>query len=318
MAIIPPPLKPGAVLAVVSPAGPVNKDEVDIGINALSEAGFHTKLFPSALEKKEFLAGDDPERLNDLQNAFLDKETEGILCTRGGYGSTRLIDQFDYNLLESHPKPFIGFSDLTAFQHACWKRKKYITFSGPQLARGWGENLSEFSKDCWIRMLTGEALGKPLPLPGSQDSLNVITSGSADGWLAGGNLSMLAALCGTKDQPSLKDCIVLIEEIDEPLYRIDRLITQLRMCGVFEGVKGIVLGKFVQHLKGEPVNQAESVISILKDALKKSDGVSADQIPVLGSAPYGHVGDCWTVALGTWAELDGENGSISLNINNLD
>jgi len=305
VAIIPPPLKPGARLAAVSPSGPINTEEVENGRKSLESEGFEIAFMPGMSDRKKYLAGDDNSRARDVMDAFLDPSIDGIICTRGGYGSMRIIDILDFDLIASHPKPFIGFSDLTALQLALWQRKKYLTFSGPQLAKGWGEDLSEFSKSSWLDMLAGRLWNRPLPFPNDIKKLSTLVEGKAEGRLIGGNLAMLAAMCGTADSPVFEDSILILEEIDEPLYRIDRMLTQLRLSGCFNGIKGIILGRFVQHEKEVLINQENDVAELIFDTLPS--------VPVAGNAPYGHVGDCWTLPLGAWAELDTVKGSLHLS-----
>lgn len=307
--MIPEPLPKGSTLATLSPAGPVGEEEVRRGAAVLSEEGYKVLRMPHALRRGQYLAGTDEQRVSDIMDAFRDDKYAGIICTRGGYGTLRLLDKLDYKLITSHPKPFVGFSDITALQTALYQRTGLVTFSGPQLARGFGyeakegstSGLDDFSHACWFEMLEGRAWDKTLPLPDGW-SLTTVREGTALGPLLGGNLAVLSGLCGTPWSPRFEGAIALLEEIDEPPYRVDRMLTQLHLAGAFDGVKGVILGSFAQHVKGERLDWASLAGELLSEKL--------DDVPILRGAPYGHVGPCWTLPLGAEAQLDTVNKTV--------
>lgn len=305
----PEPLTKGATLATLSPAGPVGDEEVRRGAAVLGREGYKVLRMPHALRRGQYLAGTDEQRASDIMDAFCDTTYDGIICTRGGYGTLRLLDKLDYDTLSRHPKPFIGFSDITALQTALYQRAGLITFTGPQLARGFGyeakegslSGLDSFSHTCWFEMLEGHAWDKPLPLPEGW-SLTTVCEGEAHGPLLGGNLAVLTGLCGTPWAPRFSGAIALLEEIDEPPYRVDRMLTQLHLSGAFEGMKGIVLGSFAQHVKGDRLDWATLAGELLSEKL--------NDVPIVRGAPYGHVGPCWTLPLGAEADLDTNAGTL--------
>ncbi|MFH0884014.1 MAG: LD-carboxypeptidase [bacterium] len=297
----PQPISPGGILTAVSPAGPVNRKEVESGIAALRGLGYTVHTSAHALDSGEYLAGSDSDRADDLMAAFGDDKSDGIICTRGGYGTMRLLPLLDWKLFSDHPKSFTGFSDVSALQLALWKRSGLVTFSGPQLAKGFGRNLDAFSTQQWLRMVQGEAWGKPLPMPDGE-TLAPVVGGKESGPLLGGNLAVLAALCGTEWASGFSGAVVVLEEIDEPPYRIDRMLTQLLMTGSFDGVKAILLGRFDQHVKGEKLDRTSTAESVLREALP---GVT-----LASGAPYGHVGPTWTLPIGAWATLDSDAGTL--------
>ncbi len=302
MALIPKPLTTGSRIAVISPAGPIHEQDLQAGMDRLRTQGFEPEPLPHALDRTSYLAGSDRDRAADLMSAFTDPRYDAIACSRGGYGTMRILEYLDYKAISASPKPLIGFSDISALQWTLWKRCGLLTFSGPQVARGWGGNLHPFSQRCWLDMLTGRQWNTPLPLP-EGEVLVAIQHGEAEGRLVGGNLALMAGLAGTPDAPSFADSIVLLEEIDEPLYRIDRMMTQLRLAGVFNGVRGVLLGRFVQHVQGEAHDQVEQVADLIREA------VSGD-VPVLAGVPYGHVGPMWTVPLGAWCRMDADGKTV--------
>jgi len=311
VAIVPKFLQKGNTLAAISPAGPVEEKEVAEGVLNMGNAGYEVSVLPSALNNIGYLAGTDEERAKDLVDAFQNSKIDGILCTRGGYGTMRLLQHVDFSIIKNNPKPLIGFSDISALQHAIWLKTGLVTYSGPQLARGGLTNPDEegldearlFNSRCWFDLLEGKLQGKALPFPADMVRLESVKCGSVTSPLLGGNLAVLSALAGTRWSPIFKDSILLLEEIDEPLYRIDRMLSQLHLAGAFEGVKGVLLGKFTQHIKGEPVQQHDEVLKIIREFLP-------DDIPFSLGAPYGHIGPCWTLPLGATVTLDSNRGML--------
>ena len=308
MVIYPEPLKESATLAAISPAGPVDPEEFERGCVEISRFGYRIVRLPSAGRTGSYLAGDDPARAKDVMDAFCDDHFNGVICTRGGYGSMRILPLLDFNQLVQHPKFFVGFSDISALQWALWKQTRLVTFSGPQLAKGWGGGLTEFSRSCWLKAARGEIWDSPLPFPEEAGDLRaklyVHRPGSAEGRLLGGNLAVLASLAGTPFAPQFADAILLLEEIDEPPYRIDRMLTQLVFSGALKGVRGVVLGRFLQHTEEGEKEWSSLAASLLASALPGA--------PILTGAPYGHVEDCWTVPLGAWASVNAKGSSLVL------
>ncbi len=303
MAITPESIFPGSKLTAVSPAGPVSREEVESGVSALRNLGFEVVPAMHALDSTEYLAGSDADRADDLAAAFADPGTAGVICTRGGYGTMRLLPLLDWKTFADHPKSFTGFSDISALQLALWQRCGLVSFSGPQLARGFGRGLDEFSNLQWLHAVQGEAWGKPLPMP-DETELAPVHAGKAEGPLLGGNLAVLAALCGTEWTPDFSGAVVILEEIDEPPYRIDRMLTQLLMSGAFRGVRGILLGRFDQHEKGKQLDRTGSAVAVLREALSS--------IPLASGAAYGHAGPTWTLPLGAWATLNVDAGMLTV------
>ncbi|MBZ0264444.1 LD-carboxypeptidase [bacterium] len=304
MALIPASLQKGDTILALSPAGPIGMDEFESGRKALENEGFHIVRGQHALRQGNYLAGEDHLRVQDISDAFADQDVNGIICTRGGYGTLRILNQIDYQLIAQNPKCFIGFSDITSLQHAIWQRTELVTFSGLQLARGWGNNSSTFARKCWLELVTGRQSGIPLPIiqhPEFPD-MRSAQPGTAEGPLLGGNLYVLASMCGSPFSPRFSGSIVVLEEIDEPHYRIDRAITQLYLAGAFEGVQGVVLGRFIQHTKEGVKHWQELVIGLIKAILPG--------VPILANIPYGHVDDIWTLPLGAHCKLDASNGEL--------
>jgi muramoyltetrapeptide carboxypeptidase len=313
VAIIPEPIvRDESNFATLSPAGPVSSEEVDRGISVLNELGYSAIKMPHALDRIDYLAGSDEDRATDINDAFADPEIDAIICTRGGYGSMRLLDLLDYDLISENPKPFIGFSDITVIQNVLYEKCGLVTFSGPQLSRGGLTTLDSadskpsriFSTQFWLDMLEGNLWLKSLPLPDDHQGLISVRSGRVEAPLMGGNLAVLAAIAGSKHFPDFSGSIMILEEIDEPPYRLDRMLTQLFISGAFEGVKGIVLGRFYQKVQGEIVEHEDVVSEIISSFIP--------DVPIMKNAPYGHIGPCWTLPIGATIVLDSEKNSIEL------
>lgn len=285
--VFPPLLKSGARVALVSPAGPVT-DEKDLeraADNTLS-LGWEPVIGKNAGARTGYLAGADSLRLDDINAAIRDPNINGIWCVRGGYGSMRLLDAVDYSELERNPKTVIGFSDITALHSAILRNSGVIAFHGPT-ARG---ELSEFSRSSLVRAV---AEGKN-PC-GVAPAAREIFPGSARGRLIGGNLAVLTALIGTRFAPVLKDCILVLEDVNEPLYRIDRMLHQLLLCGALSECVAIAFGDFTGADESGATGGLDDLLSSLAERLG---------IPCLGGIPLGHIPDQWTIPLGAEATLD--------------
>lgn len=285
---VPPLLSPGARVALVSPAGPL-RGEGDL-VRAVDNArafGWEPVVGTHALGREGYFAGRDGDRLADLNRALADDRIDAVWCLRGGYGAMRLLDQLDYDALARRPKPIIGYSDITALHAAIGRRTGMVTFHGPT-AR---EALTPFSRASLLRAVVEG--GDPC---GSARGARVVRRGTAVGRLAGGNLSLLAALCGTPYFPNLEGALLILEEVNEATYRIDRMLTQLRLAGALAGVRGIVFG----HATAAPPSEdgerpLDAVLAEVADAL---------EVPCVAGVPIGHIEQQWTLPLGMAAELD--------------
>ena len=225
----------GARVALVAPAGPLqNPDELPRAQDNANALGWVPVVAEHATEKTGYLAGDDRTRLKDINNAFRDPAIDAVWCLRGGYGLIRILEGIDYDAVSRAPKAVIGYSDVTALHAAIQKNCGLITYHGPT-AR---EVLTEFSRDSFER-----AVVEQTDSCGVAHNAREIREGAAEGRLVGGNLAVLTALCGTPYMPDLSDGILILEDINEPVYRVDRLFQQLRLSGVLDACRAIVFGE---------------------------------------------------------------------------
>lgn len=291
MIIKAPRLRPGDRIGIIAPAGPVTQEQLQPEIDLINTKGHSVILSPHLYRKKNYLAGDDDARLEDLHLMFQDKDIKAVLCARGGYGSLRLLDKIDYELIEKNPKVIAGYSDITALLLAIYKKTGLITFHGPVVR--------EFSGN------QGKNLNSLFDLASSTGHLDLdlnrgeaLIDGNAKGVLLGGNLSLISHLIGTPFMPSLEGAILFIEEKGEPLYRIDRMLTHIRLCGLLDNIAGLIVGHFVDC--GDITDINRLLIDI----------VLGYNIPVFSGLPIGHGKENITIPLGMEAELDTWNRQL--------
>lgn len=283
------PLAPGARVALIAPAGPLQKpDELPRAQENARTLGWEPMVGDHATERLGYLAGHDRDRLNDLNRALRDPKIDGIWILRGGYGMMRIIDAVDYDALARSPKIIIGYSDVTALHTAIQTRCRLITFHGPT-AR---EQLSDFSRNSFLR-----AVIERVDSCGTASLAREINAGAAEGRLVGGNLSVLSSLAGTPFAPDYTDSILILEDVNEPVYRIDRMLQQLRLTGTLSGCRGIAFGDCTHCPEdaGGGGRALDEVFGELAHALG---------IPFLAGIPVGHIPEQWTIPLGAMARLD--------------
>jgi muramoyltetrapeptide carboxypeptidase len=291
------PLAPGARVALIAPAGPLQKDEELPRAQQNARAfGWEPVLGRNATQRLGYLAGDDIARLDDINRALQDPEIDALWCLRGGYGMMRILDGIDYHALETNPKPIIGYSDITALHAAVQRKCWLVSYHGPT-AR---EPMTEFSRDSFER-----ALIRQTDSCGTAAKARTIAGGKAEGTLAGGNLAVLAALCGTPYAPDLSDSILILEDINEPVYRIDRMLQQLKLSGTLHGCKGIAFGECVK-CPDDAGGGGRSLDEVLGEIVREL------RIPSVIGIPVGHIDEQWTIPLGAMAGLDAD--ACSLNV----
>lgn len=285
--ILPAPLKKGARVALVSPAGPVaGEDDLERARENARSIGWEPVTGQHAGKKHGYLAGEDDHRLEDLNDALADPRIEGVWCVRGGYGAIRLLGKIDYAAIKKNPKPLIGYSDITAIHSAIHRNTGLVTFHGPT-AR---EKLGDFSRASLMK-----AVVERTDPCGAAPAAREINPGRAQGRLAGGNLAMIASLVGTPYAADLSGAILVLEDINEPLYRVDRMLHQLLLAGALEGCRAIAFG----DCTGVEENCATGGL----DALLQSFTARL-RIPCLAGIPVGHIPEQWTIPLGAGATLD--------------
>ncbi len=307
---LPPALKPGHRVALVAPAGPLlERDDLSRGQELCRALGFEPVLGANAGRRYGYLAGTDDERLADLNAALADPRIDAVWCLRGGYGLTRILDRVDFGALRQRPKAVIGFSDVTALLLALHRESGVVTFHGP-MAR---TPLTPFSRYHFDRVLTAVnppgRLGRVAPpadvLVPKQGRIVGLVPGTAEGRLFGGNLTLLQCLIGTRYFPDLDGAILFLEDVDEDLYAIDRMLAHLRMTGALRKLAGVIIGQFTE-MKRSTDDGALGFDEVLATYLAPL------RIPVAYGLPIGHVDDQWTLPIGIRVRLDAGAGEVEL------
>lgn len=295
-------LRPGGLVALASPSGPMRPEAAAPMVAQLEAWGFRVREAPHAYAQWGYLGGTDEERAGDLNELFRDEEVGAILATRGGYGVTRLLPRLDFEALRRSPKALVGFSDITAL-HLALARIGLVSFHGP-VADTAGKRRNDYSLDLLWRALTQpEPLG-PVTNPPDGPVLTTLAGGRASGPLIGGNLSLIAATMGTPWEIETDGSILLIEDVDEAPYRIDRMLTQLLEAGKLRGVRGIVFGEPVEIEEPDPNKPTLTLDEILADRLGTLG------IPVLVGFAAGHGFYRATLPLGVRVTLDADQGVL--------
>ncbi len=290
---LPPPVRPGDSLrpgdrvGVAALSGPVAAERLEAGLAALAALGFEPVPAANLASRHGYLAGSDDERLAAFHELAADPSLTAIFFARGGYGVPRILERIDWDLLAAHPRAYVGYSDLTPFLQQVLRRLGLAAFHGPMAAADLARGLSPEEERSLLSALAGEL---PLAYPAAE----ALVPGIAEGPLAGGCLSLLAAAAGTPFAPDLEGGIVLLEDVNERLYRIDRMLTQLLQAGLLGGVAGIALGRF-DLAAGE---DGGALPELFRDRL---GGLG---VPVALGFPSGHSAPNWTFPLGLTSRLD--------------
>jgi muramoyltetrapeptide carboxypeptidase len=291
----PPLLAAGSHVALVSPAGPYREDaELDRAKANVRKFGWEPVVMTNARARDGYLAGSDEQRARDINAAIVDPEIQGIWCLRGGYGAMRILDALDYEGMKAAPKALIGYSDVTALHAAFGKRSNLVTFHGPTARQAIPPFAFESLQNAVAR---GTDPCGPMP------KAKTIRGGHARGKLVGGNLALLTALAGTPYAPDYAGAILIIEDVNEAHYRIDRMLMTLHLSGALSGLAGLVFGRFTDIPK-EFGDEEWSLERVLKDAATRAG------VPCVSDAPFGHVDEQWTLPLGAVAELDADSKSL--------
>ena len=293
-----PALPPAGLIGVIAPAGPAALD-TDQAIAGMRARVYALRVFPGVYEKDGYLAGSDDVRLNDLHAAFADSEVDAIICLRGGYGTPRLLDRIDFELLRDNAKPFIGYSDITALHLAISRYAGFVTFHGPMLNADLLGDKQKPTESSFFNMLCGQVTADSVLVHPMAYPLTTVSPGIAQGRLLGGNLSMIAATMGTPYEIDAEGAILFIEDINEPLYRIDRLLTHLRLAGTLHKLRGVLVG------------DVAGVDTIALEGLFKQTFASL-RIPVLAGWRSGHCDPNLTLPMGALVRLDAGSKTLVL------
>lgn len=302
-------LKSGDVIGIISPASsPDDLTKINSGVQYLEKLGYRVEVGKNVGLQEGYLAGTDIERLNDLHDMFNNKHIKAIFSIRGGYGSGRLLDKIDYRLIRNNPKIFVGYSDINALQMAFYTKCGLITFAGPMVAVDFHEEVSTFTEEVFWRTITSNKKIGRVKNP-RNEKIYVLTKGRAQGRLVGGNLSIFSSLIGTEYFPKIKDAVLLLEDVNEAPYRIDRMFNQLKLAKIFKQIKAVVLGHFVNCIETDTTKKTFTLNEVVIEYFQNM------KIPVMYNLRHGHVKENITMPFGIKCVVNASRGFIEINDN---
>ena len=283
----PPRLALGDTIGIVAPASPFSQERFNKGVAVLKSMGFRVSFDDDIFIKQGYLAGTDAQRADFINRLFADQEIKAIVCARGGFGAMRVLALLDYEAIKKHPKIIVGFSDISALLSVLDTRCGLVAFHGPMVT-----TLADAGRETKASLLA--ALTSDVKLELAPANGRVIKPGRASGPIAGGNLTTLCHLVGTPFAPSYNGKIVFFEDKGEAAYRIDRMLSQMKLAGCFEGLVGLVLGSF------EDCGEFDEICRIAAGMFKDTE------IPILAGFDIGHGKTNITIPLGIKATLDAD------------
>jgi muramoyltetrapeptide carboxypeptidase len=292
--LIPPRLRRGDTIGIVAPASHFDLEKFNTGIAVLESMGFNTSIPEELFNKKDYFAGPDVQRAEMVNRYFADPTIKAIICARGGYGSIRTLSLLDYKIIRENPKIFVGFSDISAVLSTLYLKCGLVTFHGPTITTL--GNSDDRTKDSLLSAITSD--GKPKI---NISSCLIIQSGSASGPVLGGNLRTLCHLLGTPFQPDFKGAILFLEDRGESPYKIDRMMSQMKLAGCFNSLAGLIFGNF------SDCGDIEEIVRIAEDIFKK------DKIPILAELEVGHGKRNLTIPVGLPATIHVDQKLLSFH-----
>jgi len=306
-------LRPGDTVALITPSTYVT-DPLDI--EAAERMARHFGLRPrwgaNSRKRGGYLAGTIEERVADLHDAFRDPEVKGVFCTRGGYGAPQLLAHLDYDLIRRNPKVLAGYSDITALHLAIQAKAGLVTFHAPTLLSPFTDYSQRYFRQAVFEIQPSQVIQNP-PEPNPlrpAHPVRAIRPGKARGRLLGGNLTLISSLMGTPYEPDTRGRLFFLEDIGEEPYRIDRMLTQLRLAGKFDQCAGVVVGECVDCNQRDYKPSFRGNSWTLHEVLDQILG--GLRVPVLSGLLIGHTEDQATLPVGVLAEMDAEAGTLTL------
>ena len=292
---------------MVTPGSSVSEEELNDCISKLEDLGFRTTHKDTVLSEYGYFAGPDQERADELMDMFAREDIDAIWCVRGGYGSIRILDLLDYEVIRQNPKVLIGYSDITAILTAIYQESGLVTFHGPVGT----SDFNGFSKRSIRKVLMYPAEDYKYPYKREKESREnpeydryTLTGGVAEGELIGGNISVLDSVIGTRFEPDFENKLAYLEDVGEKTYRIDKMVFHLLSGTNLKQAAGIVMGVF------DECNINEEPTLSLKEAL--DDLLKPLGIPVSYGLSFGHIKRQFTIPTGIRAALDADKNTFRL------
>ncbi|NLV88138.1 MAG: LD-carboxypeptidase [Tissierellia bacterium] len=297
-------LRFGDTVGIIAPASPTTDGNIKKVEKKLTDMGFKVKMGKSVYERYGYLSGNDAVRAEDINSMFKDKEIDGIICIRGGYGTPRILDLIDYEIIKENPKVFVGYSDITALHIAFNQIAGLVTFHGPMAASDMVRNFSDFSKDHLLKAIMDD---EPLGGISNPEGEEIITinGGIGEGEIIGGNLSLIVDTIGTPYEIDVKGKILFIEEVGEEPYNIDRMFNQLRLSGKLSEAEAIILGDF-NKCDPEKPDESLTLEQVINDHIKPLGK------PTIYNLQAGHCEPMVTIPFGVRARLDADKQELTI------
>ncbi len=288
-------LKKGDTIGIAAPASPFDRGEFEKGVQLLKSLNFNVKFQEDLFETHRYLAGTDARRGAELMSLFEDPEVKAILFARGGYGTLRILSGLDWDKIQKNPKIVLGYSDLTPLLVHLNQKFSWVVFHGPVVAKAMGDLFQESGKTSLFKSLTQtQALGEIKPA-----SLIYLKPGKAQGMLMGGCLSLLIATLKTPYEIQTEDKILFLEDVNEKPYKIDRMLTQLKLAGKLNQVKGFIFGPLKKG-GGSDEEMQQVILDVLGNF----------SVPIAYGFPSGHLDNMLTLPFGVPVEMDSDKGSL--------
>ncbi|MEG4444156.1 LD-carboxypeptidase [Microcoleus sp. AT9_B5] len=298
-AIEPRRLQVGDTVALINPAAFNYEKEVQPFFKVLDNLGLKVKLGEHFYDRYGYLAGKDADRAADVNAAFADDSVQAIFTGMGGWGCGRILPLLDYDIIRNNPKIILGFSDITALLLAIYAKTNIVTFHGPLGASSW----SPFTVD-YVKKVLFE--GGSVTMQNSKGvQFQTIGRGTARGKLIGGNLSVIAAMVGSAYLPTWENSILFVEEVGEEVYRIDRMLTQLKLAGILDRISGFIFGQCTK-CEAEKPQESLTLAQVLSDHIRPL------KIPAWYGSMVGHIREQFTLPIGLEVEIDADSGTIRL------
>ncbi|MCJ8279399.1 MAG: LD-carboxypeptidase [Rivularia sp. ALOHA_DT_140] len=298
--IKPPRLKVGDTVGLISPAGIINPEDVREAKEVFTALGLKVKPGRHILDRYGYLAGTDKNRASDVNAMFTDKSIKAIIAMRGGWGGNRILPLLNYNSIRANPKIIMGYSDITSLLLAITARSGLVTFHGPVATSTWNNFTLKYVKSI---LFDGQIVTMNNTFV-TQLRREIITPGTARGRLIGGNLSVINSMLGSPYLPEWKGNIFFIEDIGEDIYRIDRMLVQLKNAGILNQLSGFVFGQCTRCSMGD--EPSLTLIQVLQDHIRPLN------IPAWYGSMIGHIRDKFTVPIGVEVEINANTGIIKM------
>ncbi|MBD6616060.1 LD-carboxypeptidase [Komarekiella sp. 'clone 1'] len=296
----PPCLQIGDTVGLIAPAGIIDAQNIKDAKESISKLGLKVKVGAHILDRYGYLAGKDADRAEDVNFMFSDRSVKAIIAMRGGWGCNRILPLLNYSLIRSHPKILMGYSDITSLLLAINARSRLITFHGPVATSTWNQLTVDYLK----RILFNAEAVTMQNLNPREVPVQTIAPGKARGKLVGGNLSVLAAMVGSPYLPSWNKSILFVEEIGEDVYRLDRMLTQLKTAGILNQIAGFIFGQCTNCSLGD--EPSFTLMQVLQDHIIPLN------IPAWYGSMIGHIKDKFTLPIGVEVEIDANFGTIRM------